>query len=651
MRVFVILVMLFLNASGVYSQDNIQPVPANKKAERLAKRITSNLNSDKEKVIIIHKWITNHIKYDLKKYSAYDFSRDDISKILKRKKAICVGYADLFNELCRLSGIESVGISGYIKNPYVDVNDKFYLDEHMWNAVKIDDTWKLVDATWDAGYVSYFKMTTRGYLKYALTFGKSAIYKYKPHFVTDPSNVYLLKTGKFFSTDHLSTIPMWQLQHPPMTISGFENDSSYYFGNYDDTTDTDSPSTYDYDRTFYSRSDLKEQQKQEAFSGYAFNNRNNFSIGNWYAESAANLFSDLKKKELDSLETLLKIDSIIHQLDSADFHLKKNDSLLKVQEMELINNNNIKKDIFSKNNRKLLSSTSKIMGVTKDYKSFSKKCKSTAGRNINTNLKRLKILRKEREQLSSGKTTTNIDDEPSNLNQNALSLQDVMQNKLDTLQMNYSAFKDLVIAYSKTLSLYTKKQNDVAFYQVSNISQRAEFFDDFDFPLNGFRDTLISIKLSGDSTMFINDTSLFKRLYDKNKEIKTLFDSYFATGKKYLAEIKKTLKKSSNNSSLTGIYDETFIQINNSITENNQLESWWMSASKNLSGFGKVIYKNANKEHKRFIEEKKTENNVSKGRSDYFHKHASAYLKLNNKVKSNAARLRIKTVELSSNNN
>src|SRR5205085_4114525 len=122
-----------------------ETVPANKKAERLAKRITGNLNSDKEKVIIIHSWITHNIKYDLKKFSSYDFSRDDIDKILKRKKAICVGYADLFNELCRLSGIESVSISGYIKNPYVDVNDKFYLDEHMWNAVKIDDEWKLVD--------------------------------------------------------------------------------------------------------------------------------------------------------------------------------------------------------------------------------------------------------------------------------------------------------------------------------------------------------------------------------------------------------------------------------------------------------------------------------------------------------------------------
>jgi hypothetical protein len=35
----------------------------------------------------------------------------------------------------------------------------FYLDEHIWNAVYINNEWKYIDNTWDAGYVINHKRT------------------------------------------------------------------------------------------------------------------------------------------------------------------------------------------------------------------------------------------------------------------------------------------------------------------------------------------------------------------------------------------------------------------------------------------------------------------------------------------------------------
>src|SRR4051812_13051137 len=95
---------------------------------KLAVRLTSKLSNDEEKVHAIHSWITNHIKYDVNKYLRNDYSRVSTQTILRSKKATCVGYSDLFTELCNHSNITSVNVSGYIKDRFTDLGDKIYLD-------------------------------------------------------------------------------------------------------------------------------------------------------------------------------------------------------------------------------------------------------------------------------------------------------------------------------------------------------------------------------------------------------------------------------------------------------------------------------------------------------------------------------------------
>ena len=68
-------------------------------------------------------------------------------------KAVCEGYAKLFQYLCYRTGIHATQISGIADG-----------GGHMWNAVKLDGDWYELDATWadqetDAIYYGFFNLT------------------------------------------------------------------------------------------------------------------------------------------------------------------------------------------------------------------------------------------------------------------------------------------------------------------------------------------------------------------------------------------------------------------------------------------------------------------------------------------------------------
>jgi transglutaminase/protease-like cytokinesis protein 3 len=221
------------------------------KVKKLTQKLTAHLDTDEEKVAAIHYWITHNIKYDVKKFLSFDYEHVPVTKILRSRKAVCVGYCDLFNEMCKYADIRSVGVSGYTKNINVDYGDSIFLDEHIWNAVFIDNNWKLVDATWNSGYIKYFKRTLRGRLIYFFTRGKQDQLIYKPHFVRYPNTIYYCKSGDCFKTDHLPLNPLWQLTKP-VSASEFVADSTYYLKAYNFGIDSvDFKDNLDYARQGY----------------------------------------------------------------------------------------------------------------------------------------------------------------------------------------------------------------------------------------------------------------------------------------------------------------------------------------------------------------------------------------------------------------
>jgi transglutaminase/protease-like cytokinesis protein 3 len=141
--------------------------------KRLANQINKDFTTDIEKARAIYSWIAQFIEYDTEAYFkgthrfSYSYStkeeKEEKEKIhnkkvanytFKKKMGVCAGYATLFQNLCELSSLECTLITGYSKTKITDIGNNSIKANHAWNAVKIDDDWRLIDATWGAGYLS-----------------------------------------------------------------------------------------------------------------------------------------------------------------------------------------------------------------------------------------------------------------------------------------------------------------------------------------------------------------------------------------------------------------------------------------------------------------------------------------------------------------
>ncbi len=92
--------------------------------------LASHLSTPLEKVIFYHEYMVSNLQYDI------DYEIYDAYQMVTKGKGVCQAYTSVLAELLRRSGIESVAVLSNI-------------DNHVWNAVKIDGEWFHVDATWD----------------------------------------------------------------------------------------------------------------------------------------------------------------------------------------------------------------------------------------------------------------------------------------------------------------------------------------------------------------------------------------------------------------------------------------------------------------------------------------------------------------------
>jgi Transglutaminase-like superfamily len=176
-----LLILLFFIKNTLFAQS----------VAEITQQITKDKTTDSAKIEAIYDWLTRHVDYDHKhryRREGDTTLRQEPYNVVVLKKAVCIGYAKTFKEMCRLSGIEAVVIEGLPKN----INGQVEREGHAWNAVKINNNWYLADATWDAGNTV----------------------SPKKYFLTDPS---------VFVGNHLPHDPMWQLLTEPIAFNCFTN--------------------------------------------------------------------------------------------------------------------------------------------------------------------------------------------------------------------------------------------------------------------------------------------------------------------------------------------------------------------------------------------------------------------------------------------
>jgi hypothetical protein len=170
--------------------------------DSLARFLTRELPSDSHKVRAIHDWVTLNVSYDTTCLTGGSAGDQRVADVLRTRRSACGGYANLFGELCRLSGLNCVTIHGHARGAGFRVFGRQAPErsEHVWNAVMVDGRWRLVDATWDAGWF------------------RDGV-AYEQHYSTD----YLFPDPAWLVYTHLPADAGWQLLAQPISTDEFDD--------------------------------------------------------------------------------------------------------------------------------------------------------------------------------------------------------------------------------------------------------------------------------------------------------------------------------------------------------------------------------------------------------------------------------------------
>ena len=133
--------------------------------EQLSRFISRDFKTEEEKLRGIYTWLIHNVSYDPDQYRSFNYTFKNyrerntkeeknrkriIQHTLQTGKAVCEGYAMLFERLCELQGIQNYLVRGDVKNNFNDIGRE-YKRSHMWNVAYIEGKPYLFDPTWGAG--------------------------------------------------------------------------------------------------------------------------------------------------------------------------------------------------------------------------------------------------------------------------------------------------------------------------------------------------------------------------------------------------------------------------------------------------------------------------------------------------------------------
>ncbi len=184
--------------------------------DSLSQRLTGSYTGDGEKLRAIFRWVTENIAYRTRpnlisrRVITHNVDEPDnldtstslneriAREVLKNKEAVCDGYARLLKTLCDYAGLRCEIITGYARSNMNRVGERFK-SNHRWNAVLIDSSWYLMDATWASGYI------TNGIEQFVKAYDDN-------YFMTPPED---------FIRDHYPEDSRWTLLINPPTLREF----------------------------------------------------------------------------------------------------------------------------------------------------------------------------------------------------------------------------------------------------------------------------------------------------------------------------------------------------------------------------------------------------------------------------------------------
>ncbi len=118
--------------------------------------VVSNKFTDKiDKARAIYYWIAHNITYDIKAARSNSTIKNTPTDVLLYRKAVGIGFASLFQDMCSSADIRCLTVDGFIKNNTAQINKNGTDINHSWAVVQLGqspETWFYVDAALGSGY-------------------------------------------------------------------------------------------------------------------------------------------------------------------------------------------------------------------------------------------------------------------------------------------------------------------------------------------------------------------------------------------------------------------------------------------------------------------------------------------------------------------
>ncbi|MES2514406.1 MAG: transglutaminase domain-containing protein [Bacteroidota bacterium] len=342
-------------------------------AVRLVKKLIKGKSGEQEKFDAIFTWVTTNIKYNYSEFYLPTASNpEQISRILKTKNTICLGYANLMDTLCKLAGIANVTVYGYAKDEFFDIHDTVYIHNHAWNAVRLDGLWYVYDATWSKGKVEYEltrfsrrvirwferhpdklkkkKLRNRFSRRIKYMCGETPVtpvFYYKRRWLSQIihnwvgllpirtrkvfkkgiTKDYYLSEPRLFALTHISDDPTWNLSDT-RNFRAFETDSAYFYFSDSILKSQNHQGIECADCDLYAKAGIKERLKALNMKSSAFNKHNHF-ITNLCEEQIGIINWKQAIVEKDSLSQMQFLDSTTASFSNAYYSLRKTKDDLK----------------------------------------------------------------------------------------------------------------------------------------------------------------------------------------------------------------------------------------------------------------------------------------------------------------------------------
>jgi len=120
-----------------------QAPPQTKAVEEFAvKFVATSIKStmtDLEKLIVVHDYVINSVKYD------YTFKNRSPYSAMKEKKSVCSGFALLAGKLLEIAKVKQFYVTGDSSDPTTHKMGK-----HIWNKINLNGLYYNIDFTWDS---------------------------------------------------------------------------------------------------------------------------------------------------------------------------------------------------------------------------------------------------------------------------------------------------------------------------------------------------------------------------------------------------------------------------------------------------------------------------------------------------------------------